>query len=86
MSLTKQKLAPGYVLSQSPSFMLCNMEAHTTVAIIRGKIYWTGYGKFFAESYTPECDTVSWSTWISVSAPPLTSNAWFGLVAVTDAH
>ncbi|KAH7128006.1 SGNH hydrolase-type esterase domain-containing protein [Dactylonectria estremocensis] len=29
-----------------------------------GIIYTTGYGKFFGEDLSPECDSVSWSTWI----------------------
>ncbi|OBT40677.1 hypothetical protein VE00_08681 [Pseudogymnoascus sp. WSF 3629] len=29
-----------------------------------GKIYWTGYGKFFAEDMTTECDKVTWTTWL----------------------
>ncbi|EEP82612.1 predicted protein [Uncinocarpus reesii 1704] len=29
-----------------------------------GMIYVTGYGKFFGEKLTSECDKVSWSTWI----------------------
>ncbi|KAK2882542.1 hypothetical protein FQN49_000227 [Arthroderma sp. PD_2] len=29
-----------------------------------GMIYFTGYGKFFGEELTHECDEVSWSTWI----------------------
>ncbi|KAF2429956.1 hypothetical protein EJ08DRAFT_589813 [Tothia fuscella] len=31
-----------------------------------GMIYYTGYAKFFAEDMSPECDRVSWSTWIYV--------------------
>ncbi|KAK2761656.1 hypothetical protein FQN54_001484 [Arachnomyces sp. PD_36] len=29
-----------------------------------GIVYFTGYGKFFGEDLTLECDQVSWSTWI----------------------
>ncbi|KAL6229677.1 SGNH hydrolase-type esterase domain-containing protein [Aspergillus navahoensis] len=29
-----------------------------------GMIYYTGYAKFFDEELSPECDNVSWSTWI----------------------
>ncbi|KAK4220992.1 hypothetical protein QBC38DRAFT_429861 [Podospora fimiseda] len=29
-----------------------------------GRIYWTGYAKFFGTEYTPECDSVSWTTWV----------------------
>lgn len=31
-------------------------------------IYFTGYAKFFDEDYTSDCDNVSWSTWLYVSA------------------
>ncbi|KAK3940427.1 SGNH hydrolase-type esterase domain-containing protein [Diplogelasinospora grovesii] len=32
-----------------------------------GKIYWTGYAKFFAEDLSSDCDSVTWTTWIHVS-------------------
>ncbi|RYP70471.1 hypothetical protein DL769_004960 [Monosporascus sp. CRB-8-3] len=32
-----------------------------------GMIYHTGYGKFFGEDLSPECDSVSWATWLHKS-------------------
>ncbi|PGH17920.1 hypothetical protein AJ79_00819 [Helicocarpus griseus UAMH5409] len=40
------------------------LEAAKTKLAKDGKIYFTGYGKFFGEKMSPECDDVSWSTWI----------------------
>ena len=35
-----------------------------------GRIYWTGYARFFGTDYTPACDSVSWTSWVHVSDSP----------------
>ncbi|KAK2811108.1 hypothetical protein FQN50_002444 [Emmonsiellopsis sp. PD_5] len=56
-----QSLIEGDEFSQNIDKVLTAAKAKLSKD---GTIYMTGYGKFFGEELSPECNDVSWSTWL----------------------